>query len=65
MANVAIVTFLGSPGESFCYGALGMEERPKEVARFLWNEEPEPVVDSATRGEINKVVAHAAAYPLD
>jgi len=40
----------------------GMEERAKELARSLWNEEPEPVADAVTRAEIDKVVAHAAAH---
>jgi hypothetical protein len=40
----------------------GMEERAKELARSLWNEEPELVVDSAMRKEIDGVVAHAAAH---
>jgi trimethylamine---corrinoid protein Co-methyltransferase len=39
----------------------GMEERAKETARAFWNEKPEPVVESATSREIDKVVAHATA----
>ena len=39
----------------------GMEERARELARSLWEEKPEPVVDSATMKEIDRVVAHAAA----
>jgi trimethylamine--corrinoid protein Co-methyltransferase len=37
----------------------GMEERAKETARTLWNETPEPVVDSTTAKEIDRVVTHA------
>ena len=40
----------------------GMEERARELARSLWEEKPEPVVDSATMKEIDRVVAHAAAH---
>jgi trimethylamine--corrinoid protein Co-methyltransferase len=40
----------------------GMEERAKQAARALWNEKPEPVVESATSREIDRVVAHATAH---
>jgi trimethylamine---corrinoid protein Co-methyltransferase len=40
----------------------GMDERAKELAISLWNEKPEPIVDSATLKAIDAVVAHAAAH---
>jgi trimethylamine--corrinoid protein Co-methyltransferase len=37
----------------------GMEQRALERAREIWKEKPEQVVDSRTRAEIDRIVAHA------
>jgi trimethylamine--corrinoid protein Co-methyltransferase len=39
----------------------GMEQKAMERARAFWKEEPEQVVDSRTREEIDRIVAHARA----